>query len=164
MNEAVIVSAVRTPVGKAPKGSLRTVRPETLAVTAIKAALERAPGLDPVEIDDLYWGCAFPEGEQGLNVGRYIGLLAGLPESVPGVTVNRFCSSGLQAIAFGAQAIMSGMTEEVTNPTEISRLDGLDWDSWAPGHKAHWMRIRAGTVSGRRIVLPPEEVLGYPTA
>ena len=64
----------------------------------------------------------------------------------------------------GWSVIMSGMTEEVTNPSEISRLDGLDWDSWAPGHKAHWMRIRAGTVSGRRIVLPPEEVFGYPTA
>ena len=113
MNEAVIVSAVRTPVGKAPKGSLRTVRPETLAVTAIGAALERAPGLDPAEIDDIVWGCAFPEGEQGLNVGRYIGLLAGLPESVPGVTVNRFCASGLQAIAFGAQAIMSGMADVI---------------------------------------------------
>ena len=113
MNEAVIVSAVRTPVGKAPRGGLRTVRPETLAVTAIRAAMERAPGLDPVEIDDIMWGCAFPEGEQGLNVGRYVGLMAGLPESVPGVTVNRFCSSGLQAIAFGAQAIMSGMAEVI---------------------------------------------------
>jgi acetyl-CoA acyltransferase len=113
MKEAVIVSAVRTPVGKAPRGSLRTVRPEILAVTAIRAALERAPGLDPAEIDDIVWGCAFPEAEQGLNVGRYVGLLAGLPESVPGVTVNRFCSSGLQAIAFGAQAIMSGMAEVI---------------------------------------------------
>jgi acetyl-CoA acyltransferase len=113
MNEAVIVSAVRTPTGKAPRGALRTVRPETLAVTAIKAALERAPGLDPAEIDDIVWGCAFPEGEQGLNVGRYVGLMAGLPESVPGVTVNRFCSSGLQAIAFGSMAIMSGQAEVI---------------------------------------------------
>ena len=113
MKEAVIVSAVRTPVGKAPRGVLRTVRPETLAVTAIRAALDRAPGLDPAEIDDIIWGCAFPEAEQGLNLGRYVGLLAGLPESVPGVTVNRFCSSGLQAIAFGAQAIMSGMAEVI---------------------------------------------------
>jgi len=113
MNEAVIVSAVRTPVGKAPRGGLRTVRPETLAVTAIKAALDRAPGLDPEEIDDIVWGCAFPEGEQGLNVGRYVGLMAGLPESVPGVTVNRFCSSGLQAIAFGSMAIMSGQAEVI---------------------------------------------------
>jgi acetyl-CoA acyltransferase len=113
MREAVIVSAVRTPVGRAPRGALKTVRPETLAVTAMRAALKRAPGLDPVEIDDVIWGCAFPEAEQGLNLGRYAALLAGIPESVPGVTVNRFCSSGLQAIAFGAQAIMSGMADVI---------------------------------------------------
>lgn len=113
MNEAVIVSAVRTPVGKAPRGALRTVRPETLAVTAIRGALARTPGLDPAEIDDVIWGCAFPEAQQGLNLARIVTLLAGLPESVPGVTVNRFCASGLQAIAFGAQAIMSGMADVV---------------------------------------------------
>jgi len=113
MREAVIVSSVRTPVGKAPRGSLKTVRPETLAVTAIRAAMDRAPGLDPAEIDDIVWGCAFPEAEQGLNLARYVGILAGLPENVPGVTVNRFCSSGLQAIAFGAQAIMSGMADVI---------------------------------------------------
>jgi acetyl-CoA acyltransferase len=111
MKEAVIVSAVRTAVGKAPKGMYRTTQPETLAVTAIRGALDRAPGLDPADIDDVVLGCAFPEAEQGLNIGRNYALLAGLPISVPGFTLNRFCSSGLQAIALGAQAIMSGMTD-----------------------------------------------------
>ena len=113
MKEAVIVAAVRTAVGKAPRGMYRTTLPEVLAVTAIRGALERAPGLDPAEIDDVMMGCAFPEAEQGLNVGRNYALLAGLPESVPGFTMNRFCSSGLQAVALGAQAIMSGMAEVV---------------------------------------------------
>ena len=113
MKEAVIVSAVRTAVGKAPKGMYRTTHPEVLAVAAMRGALDRAPGLDPAEIDDVMMGCAFPEAEQGLNVGRNYALLAGLPESVPGFTMNRFCSSGLQAIALGAQAIMSGMADVV---------------------------------------------------
>jgi acetyl-CoA acyltransferase len=111
MKEAVIVSAVRTAVGKAPKGMYRTTLPEVLATTAIRGALDRAPGLDPAEIDDVILGCAFPEAEQGLNVGRNYALLAGVPQSVPGYTLNRFCSSGLQAIAVGAMAIMSGMAE-----------------------------------------------------
>jgi acetyl-CoA acyltransferase len=111
MKEAVVVSAVRTAVGKAPRGMFRTTPPEVLAVTAIRGALDRAPGLDPAEIDDVILGCAFPEAEQGLNIGRNYALQAGLPESVPGFTLNRFCSSGLQAIAVGAQAIMSGMAE-----------------------------------------------------
>ena len=111
MKEAVIVSAVRTAVGKAPRGMYRTTLPEVLAVTAIRGALDRAPGLDPAEIDDVVLGCAFPEAEQGLNVGRNYALLAGLPISVPGFTLNRFCSSGLQAIALGAQAIMAGMAD-----------------------------------------------------
>ncbi len=111
MREAVVVSAVRTAVGKAPKGMFRTTQPETLAVTAIRGALDRVSALDPAEIDDVILGCAFPEAEQGLNIGRNYALLAGLPESVPGMTINRFCSSGLQAIAFAGQAIMSGMAE-----------------------------------------------------
>jgi acetyl-CoA acyltransferase len=89
----------------------RTTRPEDLAALVIKAALERAPGFDPAEVDDVIMGCAFPEAEQGLNVARNAWLQAGLPIEVPGVTVNRFCSSGLQAIGFAGQAIMSGMAE-----------------------------------------------------
>ena len=113
MREAVIVASVRTPVGKAFKGALATTRPDDLAATAIRGVLERVPQLDPAEIDDVIVGCAFPEAEQGLNFGRLAALLAGLPDSVPGQTVNRFCSSGLQTIAMAAQAIMTGMAEVV---------------------------------------------------
>ena len=111
MKEAVIVSVVRTPVGKAPKGMFRTTQPEHLSVRAIRAALDRAPGLDPAQIDDVIMGCAFPEAEQGLNCARNYALLAGVPDTVPGVTLTRFCASGLQSIAYAAQAIMSGQAE-----------------------------------------------------
>ena len=126
MKDAVIVSAVRAPVGKAPKGALRTVRPEALSVAVMQGALERVPSLDPADIDDVIWGCAFPEAEQGLNVARYAALQAGLPVSVPGVTVNRFCSSGLQSIVFGAQAIMSGMANVILagGVESMSRVPG----------------------------------------
>jgi acetyl-CoA acyltransferase len=109
MKEAVIVSAVRTPVGKAPRGMLRTTRPDDLAALAIKAAVERAPGLEPAQIDDVILGCAMPEAEQGMNVARIASLRAGLGYVVPAQTVNRFCSSGLQAIALAGQQIMAGM-------------------------------------------------------
>jgi acetyl-CoA acyltransferase len=108
MQDAVIVSAVRTPVGKAPQGVLRTARPDDLASSAIAAALARAPGLDAAEIEDVIIGCAMPEGEQGLNVARIASLRAGIPVSASAVTINRFCSSGLQAIAFAAERIMLG--------------------------------------------------------
>src|SRR5215207_2980761 len=111
MREAVIVSAARTAIGKAPRGALRNVHTADLAATAIKAALERAPGLDPKEIEDVILGCALPEAEQGLNMGRVAALRAGLPVDVPGQTVNRFCASGLQTIALAAQQIMSGMAD-----------------------------------------------------
>jgi len=91
----------------------KTTQPEHLSVTAIRAALEQAPGLDPAEIDDVVMGCAFPEAEQGLNPARNYALLAGIPDTVPGVTVTRFCASGLQAIVYGAQAIMSGQAEVI---------------------------------------------------
>ena len=113
MKDAVIVSAVRTPVGKAPNGTLRTTRPDDLAAIVLTEALKRAPGLDPREVDDVILGCAMPEGEQGLNVARIASLRAGLPVEVSAVTVNRFCSSGLQAIAYGAERIMCGFTEVV---------------------------------------------------
>jgi acetyl-CoA acyltransferase len=106
--EAVIVSAVRTPVGKAKRGSLTTVRPDDMAATVIKELLKRTPNLDPAEIEDVVIGCAFPEGEQGMNMARMIALRAGLPISVPGETINRYCSSGVQSIAHAAYAIMSG--------------------------------------------------------
>ena len=110
---AVIVAAVRTPTGRGGKGALAAVRPEDLAATAIRAALEAAPGLDPGAIDDVILGCAMPEGPQGMNIARVAALRAGLPVAVPGVTVNRFCSSGLQAVAQAAWAIEAGMADVI---------------------------------------------------
>ena len=111
MREAVIVSSVRTAVGKAPKGALRTTRPDDLAAVAIKEAIARTKGLDPKEIDDVVIGCATPEAEQGMNVARIASLRAGLPVTTSAMTINRFCSSGLQAIANAAQSIMAGHSE-----------------------------------------------------
>jgi len=111
MREAVIVSSVRTAVGKAPRGSLRTCRPDDLAAVVIKEAVARAKGLDLAEIDDVVIGCATPEAEQGMNVARIASLRAGLPVNVSAMTINRFCSSGLQAIAIAAQQIVSGQSE-----------------------------------------------------
>ncbi len=111
--EAVIVAAARTPVGKAKRGGLATVRPDELAAAVLSEVLRRAPGLDPAEIDDVILGCAFPEGEQGMNMGRMVGLRAGLPQSVPAETINRFCSSGLQSIAHAAHAVMAGQAGAV---------------------------------------------------
>ncbi len=111
MKDAVIVSAVRTPVGKAKKGGLATVRPDEMAATTVDALLARTPGLDPAEVEDLVVGCAFPEGEQGMNMARMIGLRSKLPQSVPAETINRYCSSGVQSIAHVAHRIMTGEIE-----------------------------------------------------
>jgi acetyl-CoA acyltransferase len=108
MAEAVLVSAVRTAVGRAPKGALSTTRPDDLAATALKGALERVPALDKSEIDDVILGCAQPEGEQGWDIARWAILRAGLPVEIPGATVNRLCSSGLEAIALADQRIRAG--------------------------------------------------------
>jgi acetyl-CoA acyltransferase len=113
MPEALIVSSVRTPVGKAFKGSLRATRPDDLAALAIKEALARVPGLDPKEIDDVILGCAMPEGEQGMNVARIAALRAGLPIETSAMTINRFCSSGLQAIAIAAERIRAGSAHAI---------------------------------------------------
>ncbi|MGO9404319.1 MAG: acetyl-CoA C-acyltransferase [Terriglobales bacterium] len=117
MREVVVVSSVRTPVGRAFKGTLRATRPDELAAVAIKGALDRVPQLDPgsnyKEIEDVILGCAMPEAEQGMNVARIASLRAGLPVEVSAVTVNRFCSSGLQAIAMAAERIMSGGAEVI---------------------------------------------------
>jgi acetyl-CoA acyltransferase len=111
MKDAVIVSAVRTPVGKAKRGGLATVRPDEMAATVIQALLKRTPNLDPAQIEDVVIGCAFPEGEQGLNMARMIALRAGLPDSVPAETINRYCASGVQSIAHVAYAIQNGQIE-----------------------------------------------------
>jgi acetyl-CoA acyltransferase len=122
MREVVLVSSVRTPVGRAYKGTLRATRPDELAAVAIKGALDRVPKLDPNEIEDVILGCSMPEAEQGMNVARIASLRAGLPEQVSAMTINRFCSSGLQSIALaaeriqvgGAEVIIAGGTESMT--------------------------------------------------
>ena len=111
MREAVIVAAVRTPIGKAKRGGLATVRADEMAAIVIKELLKRTPELDPADIDDVILGCAFPEGEQGMNMARLTALGAGIPYSVPAETINRFCASGVQSVAHAAQAIISGQIE-----------------------------------------------------
>ena len=112
-NDAYIVSSVRTPVGKAEKGTLANYRPEDLGAEAVRGAMERVDGLEPDMVEDVLMGCAFPEGPQGMNVGRLIAQKAGLPDHVPGATVNRFCSSGLQTIAQATQRIATGTADVV---------------------------------------------------
>ncbi|MCL6453638.1 MAG: acetyl-CoA C-acetyltransferase [Alicyclobacillus sp.] len=111
MREAVIVAGSRTAIGKAPRGSLRNTRPDDLGAWVVRDLLRRVPQVQPEDIEDIVMGCAIPEAEQGMNVARIIGLRAGLPTQVGGMTVNRFCSSGLQSIAIAAQQIMTGMAD-----------------------------------------------------
>src|SRR5712671_2542831 len=113
MREVILVSSVRTPVGRAFKGTLRATRPDELAAVAIKGALARVPQLDPKEIEDVILGCAMPEAEQGMNVARIASLRAGLPVESSAVTINRFCASGLQAIAFAADRIKGGSVSAI---------------------------------------------------
>jgi acetyl-CoA acyltransferase len=133
MVDAVIVSAARTAVGKAPGGTLRGTRPDELAAAAIGEALKRAPGLDPKEIDDVILGCAMPEAEQGMNVARIASLRAGIPVEASAVTVNRFCSSGLQAIAYAAERVMCGFASAiVAGGTESMSLVPMGGNKIAP--------------------------------
>jgi acetyl-CoA acyltransferase len=133
MREAVIVSSVRTAVGKAGKGTLRETRPDDMAAAAIKSALARVPALEPGMVDDVILGCAMPEAEQGMNVARQAALLAGIPPSAGAMTINRFCSSGLQAIALGAQAIRTGEAEVVVaGGTESMSLVPMGGHKLAP--------------------------------
>ncbi len=113
IQDAYIVAAVRTPVGKAPRGMFKTVRPDDMLAHVLKAAVDQCPGLDPAAIDDVIAGCAMPEAEQGMNVARIALLLAGLPDSVPGMTINRFCASGLQAVALAADRIRLGHADVI---------------------------------------------------
>lgn len=144
MREAVIVSAVRTAIGRAPKGILRNTRPEHSATEVVKEAIRRARGLDPGEIDDLVIGCAFPEAEAGMNLGRVIALKAGLPHSVAGVTVNRFCASGLEAIAIAAQRIMCGFADIIV-------AGGVEHTSSVP-------------MGGSKLLPDPDLMESYPAA
>ena len=133
MTDAVIVSAVRTAVGRAPKGTLRATRPDEMAATVITEALSRAAGIEPAEVEDVMLGCAMPEGEQGMNVARIASLRAGVPIEASAVTINRFCSSGLQAIAFAAERIMVGAAETiVAGGTESMSLIPMGGHKIAP--------------------------------
>ena len=133
MQDAVIVSAVRTAVGKAPHGALRTVRPDDMAAAVIADVLRRAPGIEPSDIDDVILGCAMPEAEQGLNVARIASLRAGVPVAASAVTINRFCSSGLQSIAFAAERIMCGFAQGiVAGGTESMSMVPMGGNKVAP--------------------------------
>ena len=131
MPEAVIVSAARTPVGRSRKGSLADVRPDDLAAFAVKEALAKVPELEPGEVVDVMLGCGFPEGKQGMNMGRRVALLAGLPEHVPGTTVNRFCASSLQTIRMAFHAIKAGEGDVfvAAGVESISQVDGYPKDA-----------------------------------
>ena len=131
MREAVIVSAVRTAVGRGHKGSLANTRPEDLGAIVVKEAVARASGLDPKEVDDVVMGCAMPEGEQGYNVARYISLMAGLPNTVPSMTVNRFCSSGVQTIAQSAERIMAGGADVIV-AGGVESMTAVPMTGWKP--------------------------------
>jgi acetyl-CoA acyltransferase len=133
MKEAVIVAAGRTPVGKAPHGMLSETRPDEMAAAVIRELTRRVPGLKPEEIEDVIIGCAFPEAEQGLNMARVAALRAGLPDTVPGQTVNRFCSSGLQTIATAAERIMAGFADVIiAGGAESMSLVPMTGNRYAP--------------------------------
>jgi acetyl-CoA acyltransferase len=133
MREAVIVAAARTPVGKAPHGMLRETRPDEMAAAVIRELTRRVPDLKPEEIEDVIIGCAFPEAEQGLNMARVAALRAGLPDTVPGQTVNRFCSSGLQTIATAAERIMAGFADLIiAGGAESMSLVPMTGNRYAP--------------------------------
>src|SRR3977135_2286253 len=133
MEAPVIVSAVRSAVGKARAGALRAARPDDLAAAVITEAIRRAPGIDPAEVEDVILGCAMPEAEQGLNVARIASLRAGVPVSASAVTINRFCSSGLQAIAFAAERVMCGFASAVVaGGTESMSLVPMGGHKLAP--------------------------------
>ena len=157
MGRAYILAAVRTPGGKAKKGKLKDVRPDDLAAVAIRALLERT-GVDPREVEDVILGCAFPEGESGMNVGRVAAMRAGLPVEVPGQTVNRFCASGLQTIATAAERVMAGAADcVVAGGTESMTMIPMGGQRFAanPGLAGAWpesyaaMGITAELVAAR---------------
>ncbi len=146
MREAVIVSGARTAMGKGRKGSLRIVRPDDLGAAVIKESVRRAEGLKPEDVDDVIMGCAMPEQEQGMNVARISSLKAGLPTSVPAVTVNRFCSSGLQTIAMAVEGVLAGRADViVAGGTEsMSRIPMFARAYPNPEFAADWPDVYLG--------------------
>src|SRR5260221_4389652 len=157
MAEAVIVSAVRTPIGRANKGVLKDVRSDDLAAIAVKGALERAPNLDRSLIEDVIIGCAFPEGEQGMNLAGLVGALAGIPETAGGVAVNRFCASSLQAVNMAAQNIMLGLGDAFVAGGGENMSRG-PMGGFNPSFKPRLVKPR----EGEKVDLPyPSIELGY---
>jgi acetyl-CoA acetyltransferase family protein len=159
MSEAVIVSAVRTPIGRANKGALRDVRADDLAAVAVKAAVDRVPQLDRSLIEDLILGCAFPEGEQGMNLARIVGALAGLPETAGGVTVNRFCASSLQAVNMAAQSIMLDLGEVVV-AGGVEAMSRVPMGGFNPSFNPRLIKAREGE-EGSLSYPPCELEYGY---
>ena len=146
MTEAVIISGVRTPMGKGRKGTLRTVRPDDLGALVIREAVRRAKGLKPEDVGDVLMGCAIPEGEQGMNVARISSLKAGLPSTVPAATINRFCSSGLQTIAMAVDEIRSGRADVVVagGTESMSRVAMFPRSYPNPGFAEDWPDVYLG--------------------
>ena len=141
MREAVIVSSVRTAIGKAPRGAFKDTRPDELGAMAVREAVQRVPGLTPDDIEDCILGCALPEAEQGMNMARVVALRAGLPVTTAGMTINRFCSSGLQAIVIAAQQIITGQHDVVVaGGTESLSLVPMQGNKYAPNPylTEHW--------------------------
>jgi acetyl-CoA acyltransferase len=141
MRDAVIVSSIRTPVGKAPRGALKDTRPDELGALAVREAVRRVAGLDPQDVEDCILGCALPEAEQGLNMARVVALRAGLPVTTAGMTINRFCSSGLQAIAIAAQQVVTGQHDVVVaGGAESMSLVPMQGNKYAPNPylAEHW--------------------------
>src|ERR1035437_8240871 len=168
MREVVLVSSVRTPVGRAYKGTLRATRPDELAAVAIKGALARVPQLDPKEIEDVILGCAMPEAEQGMNVARIASLRAGLPVEVSAVTINRFCSSGLQAIAMAAERILAGgaevMVAGVTESMSMIPMGGnkISPNPWLVDHyPAAYLTMGLAAVAAGKF---EEEIVAVPVS
>ncbi len=157
MAEAVIVSAVRTPIGRANKGVLKDVRADDLAALAVRAAVERVPNLDRALIEDIILGCAFPEGEQGMNLARLVGALAGLPETAGGVTVNRFCASSLQAVNMAAQNIMLGLGDVVI-AGGIESMSRVPMGGFNPSYNPRLVKTDAGKPTAYTTAYPPCEL------
>jgi len=157
MAEAVIVSAVRTPIGRANKGVLKDIRADDLAALAVRAAVERVPNLDRALIEDIILGCAFPEGEQGMNLARLVGALAGLPETAGGVTVNRFCASSLQAVNMAAQNIMLGLGDVVI-AGGIESMSRVPMGGFNPSYNPRLVKTDADKPTAYTTAYPPCEL------
>jgi len=149
MPEAVIVDAIRTPIGRAVKGSLKDVRADDLAAIPLRALVERNPQLDPATINDIMMGCGFQEGEQGYNVGRQAGLLAGIDHHVPATSVNRFCASSLQTIRMAFHAIKAGEGDVFISAgvETVSRFAHGTSDSWPDTHNPLFAEAEARTAA-----------------